>query len=119
MSELNAFLGKRIRELRLQRHMSQEELAFAAGLNPTHLSEIERGIQNPTVDTISGLASALNISIVTLFDSSIVQLDDENIRLKKILRYAKTMSDDEQEFLLQMVIAFSKHVKKSKNSLNN
>ena len=42
MSDIAKQLGQRIRELRTQRHMSQEELSFKAGISPAHLGQIER-----------------------------------------------------------------------------
>ncbi len=47
--------------------MSQEELAYKAGLRPAHLGQIERAVKKPTVDTIGKLAEALNVEASELF----------------------------------------------------
>ncbi len=43
--------------------MTIDALAFAAGMHPTYLSEIERGLGNPTLEKLDGLASALDVSL--------------------------------------------------------
>ena len=51
MSEVNKRFGRRVRELRLARGLSQEKLAFEAGVHRAYLSGIERGERHPTVKT--------------------------------------------------------------------
>ena len=46
---LNIIIGYQIKEKRLQKEMSQEELAKKAGIDQSDLSKIERGILNPSV----------------------------------------------------------------------
>ena len=67
MREIATALGLRIRELRNERHMSQEELAFKAGISAAHLGQIERALKNPTVDTVAKIAAAMGVPITTLF----------------------------------------------------
>jgi len=59
-------LGKAIRKLRRGRGMSQETLAYEAGVTSGTLSLIERGRSNPTWGTVKGLAAALDVSIAEL-----------------------------------------------------
>ena len=47
-SRANGDLGRAIRGLRCERDVSIEALAFAAGIHPTYLSSIERGLRNPS-----------------------------------------------------------------------
>lgn len=58
--------GKRIRELRLQRRWSQDELAFELQVDRSYISGIERGQRNPTLRTIAKLAKIFNLSISEL-----------------------------------------------------
>jgi transcriptional regulator with XRE-family HTH domain len=58
-----AQLGRTIRRLRVSRRLSIEALALDAGLHPTYLSTIERGISNPTWSKLAGLAEALDMPI--------------------------------------------------------
>lgn len=59
-------LGKAIRQLRDQRGISQEALAYEAGVTSGTLSLIERGLSNPTWGTVKGIAAALGVSIAEL-----------------------------------------------------
>lgn len=52
-------LGKVLRDHRRKAELSQERLAFRAGLHPTYISQLERGTKSPTVDALSGIAKAL------------------------------------------------------------
>lgn len=60
-------LGMRIRYLRKQKNMSQEDLALECGVNKNYLSDLERGTRNPTVKVMEKIASALEIDLSTLF----------------------------------------------------
>jgi transcriptional regulator with XRE-family HTH domain len=53
--------GARIRELRHALGLSQEELAFRAGLHWTYVSSTERGKRNVSLVNIEKLALALNV----------------------------------------------------------
>jgi transcriptional regulator with XRE-family HTH domain len=53
--------GKRVRELRLEKGMTQEQLAEAAGLHPTFISNVERGYRVPTIVTLLKLAKGLDV----------------------------------------------------------
>lgn len=67
-TEANIKLGCRIRQLRLSRGFSQEELAFNCGLDKNYIGYIERGEKSPTINTIYKLAVGLKISLKELFD---------------------------------------------------
>jgi transcriptional regulator with XRE-family HTH domain len=58
--------GSSLRQLRQHRELSQEDLAFSAGLSVTYLSDIERGIANPSLVMIAELAQALKVQPVEL-----------------------------------------------------
>ncbi len=54
-----------LRYFRMQGNLSQEQLAFKAGVDRTYVSGIERGRRNPTLGTIGRLISALEIDEIT------------------------------------------------------
>jgi transcriptional regulator with XRE-family HTH domain len=56
-------LGKAVRQLRQERGVSQEALAYEAGVTSGTLSLIERGRSNPTWGTVKGIAAALSTTI--------------------------------------------------------
>ena len=59
-------VGKRIRYFRQARGLSQEKLALEAGVNPTFLGHLERGLKSPTVDTLAKITDALGITLSEL-----------------------------------------------------
>jgi transcriptional regulator with XRE-family HTH domain len=59
-------LGARIRELRRKRELSQEALAFDAGIHTNHLSAIERGEANPSFLVLLSVARVLQVSVADL-----------------------------------------------------
>ncbi len=58
--------GKKVREERLKRNLSQEELAERAGVHRTYIGMIERAEKNITLENIEKLAKALEITISEL-----------------------------------------------------
>ena len=68
MSDIVKTLGKRIRSYRTASGLSQEKLAELSGCHPTYIGQIERGEKNATIESIEKIASALNVSLSTLFE---------------------------------------------------
>ncbi len=60
--------GKILRELRLEKGLSQEQLGFEADLRRTYVSILELGQQQPSLTTIFKLAKALNIKASYLLE---------------------------------------------------
>ena len=60
--------GRHVRQIRLRRDETQEEVAHRAGIHVTYLSGIERGVRNPSLTSICALAFGLRVSMGELFD---------------------------------------------------
>jgi len=60
-------LGKRIKEVRIQKGISQEDLAFKAGIEYSQVSRIERGIINTSISQVFVLSQALGVEAYELF----------------------------------------------------
>lgn len=67
MKDIQFELGKRIRELRIEKSMSQEKLALAIDMDRTYLASVEMGKRNISVKNIKKIADGLEVSIVDLF----------------------------------------------------
>jgi transcriptional regulator with XRE-family HTH domain len=65
--------GRRVRELRRQKRLSQEQLAARADLHWTYVSGVERGLRNPGLNTLVRLANALDVSLPELLADLIAQ----------------------------------------------
>ena len=61
------FFGKKIRTIRLEQKLSQEELAYKAELHRTYIGMIERGEKNISLLNIEKVAKALGVKIQELF----------------------------------------------------
>jgi DNA-binding XRE family transcriptional regulator len=64
-----ALVAWNLRRVRVKRGLSQERLAFDAGVDRSYLGGLERQEENPTVDVLDRLASALSIPISEFFVS--------------------------------------------------
>ncbi len=56
-------IGKRVKIARIKADMTQERLAEAVGISPTHLSNIETGTTRVSLMTIVKLANALSVTV--------------------------------------------------------
>lgn len=64
--DVGSVFGAVLRRYRMDSNISQEELAFRAGVDRTFISRLERGIRQPTITTLIGLGNALGIPAATL-----------------------------------------------------
>lgn len=60
-------LGARIKELREERGLTQEQLAERADRHRAYVGGVERGERNPTLDVIHSIAMGLDVEIADLF----------------------------------------------------
>jgi len=54
--------GKKLREIRLKKKLSQGDIARILGVHRSYISGLERGRRNPSLLTVQKVAKALNIS---------------------------------------------------------
>ena len=79
MKELKRLLGKRIKELRDELVLSQDQLAERVNVDRRNIGNIERGIVFPSL-FLSELPNALKVSLPELFDFEHIDLTDENMK---------------------------------------
>jgi transcriptional regulator with XRE-family HTH domain len=70
MKSTKQLLGARVRELRRNREMSQDQLSEQIGIDPKHLSRIELGKSFPYMETLEAIAKSLQVELKDLFDFS-------------------------------------------------
>ena len=68
MTTIEEKFGKRVKELRKERNISQEELSFRCRLHRNYISDLERGKRNVSLRAINQIAEGLGVSIATLFE---------------------------------------------------
>lgn len=73
MDDIN--IGKKIMEYRKLKNLNIRELATMAKVTPSLLSQIERGVANPSINTLKVIASVLEVPLFTFFVSSVAAKD--------------------------------------------
>ncbi len=64
---ISKHLGTAVSQRRMAAGFSQEKLAERAGLHPTYMSMVERGVRKPTLDVAARIAKALKVELPKLF----------------------------------------------------
>jgi transcriptional regulator with XRE-family HTH domain len=68
MRPLRRRFAQRLKDLRLQRGMTQTDLALAAGLSVGFIRAMEQAVHAPSFESLEALANALEIEARDLFD---------------------------------------------------
>ncbi len=68
-------LGGTIRRIRKQLNMTQEQLAEKVGISASFLGHVERGSRKASVETLVGIANALQVGTDRLFAGSLMYMD--------------------------------------------
>jgi transcriptional regulator with XRE-family HTH domain len=108
-------IGTTIRAHRLQKGLSQGDIEKKTGLLRCYLSRVENGHTVPSLDTLSKIATALDLPIAQFFaDDSLnhqfntQKLNDDELRfLTQIRRYSSNLNDSDRKLLLAMVKKFA------------
>jgi transcriptional regulator with XRE-family HTH domain len=69
MQNWSVIVGKNVRRLRLQKGMTQEQLAFEAEIDLTYVGGIERGRRNPSLMVLVRIAKALGVQLPKLLEA--------------------------------------------------
>lgn len=68
-SQRQVTLGARIRDRRVALGLGQEAMALEAGLHRTYITSLERGMRNPSIETLCKVAVALETDVGDLVAS--------------------------------------------------
>jgi len=61
-------IGLRIKKIRTESKLTQEQVAWEAGIEPMQLSRIERGVINTSISHILAIAKAMNVKPSAIFE---------------------------------------------------
>ncbi len=64
--DVRQLFGTNVRRLRQERGLSQEQFGFAAGIDRTYVSGVERGLRNPTLMLAQKFADGLEVELAEL-----------------------------------------------------
>ena len=91
MADTKKFIGARIKELRKNAGLTQEQLAEQVGLDARHLSRLEVGRHFPSLDSLERIAQALNLPLAEFFQ---FPSDDTPAALRSyLIRFTKNAND--------------------------
>jgi XRE family transcriptional regulator, regulator of sulfur utilization len=96
-------LGLRLRELRKNAHMTLEDLADKADLNPNYIARIERGEVNVTVQTLERIAKGLSLELQEILVHDKQPFDEK--KLKKELGRILSKLEPEKLHALKALLA--------------
>ena len=87
MNSVNEHIGKVFQEYRLKNNLTQNDVAELTGLEPRHISQIERGFSKGSIDTLLKLCNAYQITPdIVLYDllsdniKNSISIYDENFK---------------------------------------
>ena len=102
LSDQLAALGQFIRDQRTQAKLSLRDLAARTNVSNPYLSQIERGLHEPSVRVLKSIAAALNVSLETLLVRAGLLSDDATaaVDTETAIRNDPRLSDDQRDSLL-------------------
>ena len=99
---IKQMIGARIKEIRNRKGLTQEQLSEKMEINPKYLSSIERGNENPTLNTLIRLSESLEVDLSEIF--SFIQIEDPGER-KSMITSLLDQADNEQMKLAFKVLS--------------
>lgn len=105
MSSLKIKFGKRVRELRKSKGLTQEQVAEFINIEPPNFSKLENGLHFPQPDKIERLAIVLDVEIYELFECAHKQNKND------IINYLKEELDTFDINSLELIYKFVNNLK--------
>ena len=93
-----AAVGRRLRHLRKEKLLTQEEVAEKAGLNAKYYAQVERGQRNVSIGSLQRIADGLGVSPADLFQ----------------FPYLRQLTDEDEEIIALVTHLITRGNKKSK-----
>ena len=99
--------GKRLKQLREAKEFSIYRLSKDSDISQGHISDLENGKNQPTIETLKKLRTPMGITLSEFFneDGEVTVLND---REKEIVTSFRTMNDENANLYLQLGKALSK-----------
>ncbi len=103
MSDIARNVGRRLRNFRTDKGLSQEKLAELSGCHPAYIGQLERGEKNPTLDSLYKITSALGIPLSELFAGIDWNITAKESAASQCHEYIESKSPREQKNLLNIL----------------
>lgn len=104
MKELDFnLIGQRIREVRTEKHLTQEALANAVNVNVSHISNIETGKTKISLTLLVAVSNTLDVTVDYLLEHAYD--DSQSVIENEFLKTIQNMDKDKLEMLLRIAKA--------------
>jgi transcriptional regulator with XRE-family HTH domain len=98
--KIDPTIGPRLRHIRLEKGLTVEALATAAGLDKGFVSRLERGTKRPSVETVLRLSAALNVSVGQLFGE---QTTGDTVRISRGAERDRAVEDPDRAYSFELL----------------
>jgi len=93
-------IGQKIKEIRCEKHLTQEYIANATGVNVSHISNIETNKAKVSLTLLVGICNALNVTMDYILENE--YHNPTSVTEKELLNTIKDMEKSKQETLLKI-----------------
>ena len=103
--QFDSIIGSNVRELRVARKMTTEDLAELLNVTPGSIGQLERGDRGTSGLTLRKLADIFGVSVdVLYYGTKIISLESnyQEIQLQTLAAYARNLTEDEMECLISV-----------------
>jgi len=117
MEEIAKIFGKKLRKLREQKKMNQDDLSDKLGLHHSYIGLLERGERIPSMLTLTKTAKYFDVNSVELITEDVkpIKLSSKQKALLKIIDSGSRQDIDRLHDIAKVVIDKSKSRKKTKS----
>ena len=106
-SNLQDYISKRIRLLRLERGYTQEQLEEMADLGTIYVYKLENLSTNLKIQTLEKVMEALEVDLDTFFD---IQLKEEDPKISRLIDELKLLPTEQRSRVLDALLLILKEV---------
>lgn len=101
--DLKEMIGSRIQEIRNKKGITQDQLSEKVGISSKYLSSIERGKENPTLNTILKLSRSLDVKLDEFFTH--LEIEDPAKRKSMIIEMLDGADEDKLKIVYKVMSA--------------
>lgn len=105
-------MGRKIKEQRNYKGMTQEQLSEAVNITPAYLSGIERGNKIASIKIMLAIANALEMSLDFMLLDDIEKLEDKNMIDANMHEFEFMLNEIEDKALINEFIAYCRAISK-------
>lgn len=98
---ISLIFGRRVRNYRKQKMLSQEKLAELCDLHPVYIGQLERGEKNASLETVIRVSKGLGISPALLFEH--IDCEQERSLAQEAYELFMQLPPEKQQTMLELL----------------